>query len=133
MRLRRTRPRMTELKVERWELVEKEPAVYILASGRNGTLYIGVTSDLIGRISIHKQGLIEGFARRYGVHQLVHFEFFQTMDEAIRREKQLKKWPRAKKLELVNRCNPFWRDLYSEMSGLVDPASLPTFETSYIK
>src|SRR5918996_479440 len=107
-------------------MFEKEPAVYILASGRNGTLYVGVTSDLIGRISIHKQGLIAGFTRRHGVDQLVYFEYLATMDEAIRREKQLKKWPRAKKLALINCNNPFWRDLYGELSGLIDPASLPS-------
>jgi putative endonuclease len=98
--------------------MEKNPAIYILASRRNGTLYIGVTSDLIARISEHKQDLIDGFTKRYGVHTLVHFETFDDMDAAIRREKQLKKWPRARKLALIEASNPEWRDLYWELSGL---------------
>jgi len=102
---------------------DKEPAVYILASRRNGTLYIGVTSDFITRISEHKQDLIEGFTKRYGVHRLVHIEMFPTMDEAIAREKQLKKWSRARKIALIEEDNPDWRDLYPELSGLVDPDS----------
>jgi putative endonuclease len=101
---------------------EKQPAVYILASRRNGTLYIGVTSDLTGRISEHKQDLVEGFTKRYGVHDLVYTEFLPTMAEAIAREKQLKKYRRAEKIALVERANPAWRDLYTEYSGLVDPA-----------
>ena len=99
-------------------VMEKEPAVYILASRRNGTLYVGVTSDLVGRISEHKQSLIDGFTKRYGVHTLVHFEIFDEMEAAIRREKQLKKWPRARKLALIEVANPTWRDLYWEASGL---------------
>src|SRR5262245_50701273 len=100
---------------------DKEPAVYMLASRRNGILYIGVTSDFISRISEHKQDLIEGFTKRYGVHRLVHIEFFETMNEAIAREKQLKKWSRARKIALIEQSNPDWRDLYLELSGLVDP------------
>ncbi len=80
-----------------------------------------MTSEIIDRISIHKQDLIEGFTKRYCVHLLVHLEFHDTMDEAIRREKQLKKWPRQRKIELIERGNPAWRDLYPEVSGLVDP------------
>ncbi len=101
--------------------MDKQPAIYILASQRNGTLYIGVTSDLIGRISEHKQGLLGGFTERYGVKLLVHFELFDTMDTAIRREKQLKKWLRRQKLELIEKHNPGWRDLYTEVSGLTPP------------
>lgn len=101
------------------------PCVYILASGRNGTLYIGVTSDIVDRISTHKQGLIDGFSKRYGVHILVHVEHFDTMDVAIAREKQLKKWSRARKVALIERKNPGWCDLYSEVSGLIDPGSVP--------
>ncbi len=101
--------------------MEKHPTVYILASKRNGTLYIGVTSDFIGRISTHKQDLIDGFTKRYGVHRLVHLENHQSMIEAIRREKQLKGWRRSWKIDLIEQGNPDWRDLYSELSGLTDP------------
>src|SRR5262249_46286551 len=104
---------------------EKFPAIYILASRRNGTLYIGVTSDLINRISIHKQDIVEGFTKRYGVHLRVYYEYFDTMEEAIRREKQLKKWRRRDKVALIEKHNPGWRDLYTEVSGLVDPNSIP--------
>ncbi len=95
----------------------KHPAVYILASKRNGTLYIGVTSDLAGRISIHKQDIIDGFTKRYGVHILVHYEFYDTMPEAIAREKQLKKFLRAKKIALIETRNPGWHDLYEEIQN----------------
>ncbi len=95
----------------------KHPAVYILASKRNGTLYIGVTSDLAGRISIHKQDLIDGFTKRYGVHVLVYYEFCDTMPEAIAREKQLKKFLRAKKIALIEARNPGWHDLYEEIQN----------------
>ena len=84
-----------------------------------------MTSDLDTRISVHKQYLIPGFSKRYGVHLLVHAERFETMPEAIKREKQLKKWSRARKIALIETNNPSWRDLYSELSGLVDPASIP--------
>ncbi len=95
----------------------KHPAVYILASKRNGTLYIGVTSDLAGRISIHMQDLVGGFTKRYGVHILVYYEFFDTMPEAIAREKQLKKFLRAKKIALIEARNPSWNDLYEEIQN----------------
>jgi putative endonuclease len=111
----------------------REPAVYILASKRNGTLYIGVTSNLISRVSEHKQNLLDGFTKRYSVHRLVYFELHDDMDAAIRREKQLKKWSRIKKIELIERNNPAWRDLYWEMSGLIDtdiPASAQTPSSS---
>lgn len=97
----------------------KSPCVYILASGRNGTLYIGVTSDVVSRVSLHKQDLIDGFSKRYGVHRLVYLEHHHTMDEAIRREKQLKRWRRAWKVALIEQTNPGWNDLYGEISGLV--------------
>jgi putative endonuclease len=99
----------------------KQPAVYILASGRNETLYIGVTSDIVTRISAHKQNLIDGFTKRYNVHSLVYFEFYADMPTAIRREKQLKKWLRSQKVDLIERHNPGWRDLYGEISGLAPP------------
>jgi putative endonuclease len=100
--------------------MRKDPCVYILASGRNGTLYIGVTSDLEGRVSEHKQDLIEGFTKRFAVHRLVYVETFDTMDEAIAREKQLKRWRRAWKVQLIERSNPDWTDLYWDMFGLVE-------------
>jgi putative endonuclease len=90
----------------------KQPCVYILASKRNGTLYVGVTSDLMRRIWEHKNGLIEGFTRRYGVHRLVYFQHHEIMESAIKKEKQLKRWLRAWKIALIERSNPEWRDLY---------------------
>jgi putative endonuclease len=90
----------------------KQPAVYILASKRNGTLYIGVTSNLQKRAWEHKNDLVEGFTKRYGVHRLVYYELHEDMVSAIRREKQMKKWNRAWKLELIERQNPGWRDLW---------------------
>ncbi|PTR08142.1 putative endonuclease [Nitrosospira sp. Nsp5] len=92
--------------------MERSPAVYILASKRNGTLYIGVTSNLVKRVWEHKQNLGEGFTRKYGVHTLVYFEMHDEMTEAIRREKQLKKWNRLWKIELIEKTNPDWRDLW---------------------
>lgn len=95
----------------------KRPAVYILASRRNGTLYIGVTSDLAARIAIHDQDVIDGFTKRYGVHILVHFENFDTMLQAIAREKKLKKFSRAKKIALIEASNPQWVDLYEQIQN----------------
>ena len=95
--------------------MEKQPAVYLLASQRNGTLYIGVTSDLIQRIWQHKENLVEGFSQAYGCHTLVYFEQHLTMADAILREKQLKKWNRAWKIALIEKDNPTWRDLWPEI------------------
>ena len=92
--------------------VNKQPAVYILASKKNGTLYIGVTSDLVKRIWEHKNNLVEGFTSRYGVHDLVWYELHETMECAIEREKRLKEWKRVWKLELIETSNPDWHDLY---------------------
>ena len=92
--------------------MRKDPCVYILASGRNGTLYIGVTSDLVGRMSLHIQNLLPGFTAKHCVHQLVYYEMHTTMDEAIRREKQLKKWNREWKIRLIEGANPEWSDLF---------------------
>ena len=89
-----------------------QPAVYILASQRNGTLYIGVTSHLVQRIWQHKNDLIEGFTEKYGVYGLVYFELLDDMPSAITREKQLKKWNRAWKLALIEKQNPTWQDLW---------------------
>jgi putative endonuclease len=88
-----------------------QPAVYLLATKRNGMLYVGVTSNLLGRIHHHRLGAVRGFAREYGVKLLVWFEPHATMDSAITREKRIKKWNRAWKLELIESANPEWRDL----------------------
>lgn len=93
----------------------KQPAVYILASKRNGTLYIGVTSDLVKRVWEHTNDLVEGFTRRYAVHRLVYFELHETMLAAIQREKQLKKWNRTWKIELIEKLNPQWKDLFPDL------------------
>jgi putative endonuclease len=97
-------------------MIQKRPCVYILASRRNGTLYIGVTSDLVLRVWQHQSNATAGFVQEYGVHRLVFAEFHDTMEAAILREKQLKKWRRAWKLELIERHNPQWRDLYDELA-----------------
>lgn len=94
----------------------KQPCVYILASKRNGTLYIGVTSKLIKRIWEHKNDLVPGFTQRYRVHYLVYFEQAADMLSAIAREKQLKKWNRQWKLNLIEQTNPGWTDLYTSLS-----------------
>jgi putative endonuclease len=91
--------------------------VYILASRRNGTLYIGVTADLPARMVQHRAGKGSGFAARYGVARLVHAEHFERIEEAIAREKALKKWRRAWKLELIERGNPEWDDLFDHIVG----------------
>jgi putative endonuclease len=93
----------------------KRPCVYILASRRNGTLYVGVTSGLARRVSEHRSGVVEGFTRDYGVRKLVFAEFRGTMEDAIVREKRIKRWLRAWKLELIEQHNPQWRDLYDEL------------------
>lgn len=86
--------------------------VYLLASGRNGTLYVGVTSDLIKRIYEHKAKAVEGFTSRYNVDNLVWFEQSDSIESAIKREKQIKEWKRAWKIELIEKVNPYWNDLY---------------------
>jgi len=92
-----------------------QPCVYILASKKNGTLYVGVTSDLIKRVWQHKNDFIEGFTSRHGVHRLVWYEVHETMESAITREKALKAWKRAWKLELIEKLNPNWNDLYEKL------------------
>ena len=92
--------------------VNKQPAVYILASKRNGTLYIGVTSDLVKRIWEHNNNMVEGFTKRYNVHRLVWYELHDSMQSTIIREKRLKDWKRKWKLELIESSNPKWQDLY---------------------
>ncbi|OPL12792.1 MAG: hypothetical protein AVO39_03770 [delta proteobacterium MLS_D] len=95
--------------------MERLPAVYMLASKRNGTLYTGVTSNLAKRVCEHKNGLAEGFTKRYSVHLLVWFEIHETMESAIVREKQIKEWKRAWKLKLIESANPDWEDLYQRI------------------
>ncbi len=95
--------------------VMKDYYVYILASKRNGTLYIGVTNDIIKRVHQHKNGFIPGFTSKYGVHELVYYERFTDIRHAIQREKHLKKWNRRWKLELIEKVNPDWKDLYSDL------------------
>ncbi|HEY8618392.1 GIY-YIG nuclease family protein [Phenylobacterium sp.] len=90
-------------------------AVYIMASGRNGTLYIGHTDSLSRRVYEHQEGLRQGFTSRYGVKTLVHYEYFETRDGAFTRERAMKKWRRAWKIELIERFNPGWRDLAEEL------------------
>ncbi|MGA2173062.1 MAG: GIY-YIG nuclease family protein [Sedimentisphaerales bacterium] len=86
--------------------------VYILASKRNGTLYIGVTNNLLKRVDEHKNNLIPGFTNKYGVHNLVYYERYNDIYDAIAREKRMKKWKREWKMELIEKSNPEWRDLY---------------------
>lgn len=93
----------------------KQPCVYLLASKRNGTLYVGVTSDLIQRVWQHKNDFADGFTRRYEVHTLVWYEECGTMDSAIAREKAIKEWKRAWKIRLIEDRNPEWKDLYGEL------------------
>ena len=92
----------------------KAPCVYILANKPNGTLYIGVTSNLVQRVWQHKNDLVEGFTKRYGVHRLVWYEAHESMESAITREKMLKRWKRAWKIRLIQEANPKWSDLYDE-------------------
>jgi putative endonuclease len=96
-------------------LVRRNPCLYILASQRNGTLYVGVTSDLARRIADHRSNAVAGFVRTYGVYRPVYVEFHASMADAITREKRMKKWRRAWKLELIEGENPQWRDLASDL------------------
>jgi len=93
----------------------KQPCVYLLASRRSGTLYVGVTSDLVQRVWQHKNNLVEGFTKRYGVHRLVWYELHANMHSAIAREKAIKVWKGAWKVQLIENSNPDWRDLYEEL------------------
>jgi putative endonuclease len=94
----------------------KFPCVYVLASRRNGTLYVGVTSDLIRRVWQHKNNLAGGFTKEYGVHMLVWHECHETMESAIKREKNIKKWNRRWKLALIEKSNPNWKDLFNDLT-----------------
>jgi putative endonuclease len=93
-------------------MMDKQYYVYLLASKRSGTLYIGVTSGLIRRVFEHKNDLIEGFTKKYRIHNLVYFETTDDVNSAIKREKQLKKWKRSWKIELIEKNNHSWQDLY---------------------
>jgi len=95
--------------------MEKQPCVYMLSNGKNGTLYIGVTSDILQRIWQHKNEVVPGFTERYHVHDLVWYEFHTTMESAIWREKNLKDWNRVWKKRLIQKMNPEWRDLYQDL------------------
>ena len=95
--------------------MKKQPAVYVLASKRNGTIYVGVTSNLVKRIWEHKNNLVEGFTKKYKVHCLVWYELHDTMESAIISEKRLKGWHRKWKLRLIEERNPGWQDLYEKI------------------
>ena len=95
----------------------KQYYVYILANRKNGTLYIGVTNDVVKRVYEHKNNLVEGFTKKYGVHTLVYYEQHDNPDNAIAREKRMKKWRRAWKIELIETDNPDWKDLYNDIVG----------------
>ena len=95
----------------------KQPCVYILASKKKGTLYVGVTSDLARRIWEHRNELVEGFTQQYGVHRLVYVEPHISMEDAILREKRIKKWKRDWKIRLIEEGNPEWRDLFETLNA----------------
>jgi putative endonuclease len=100
------------------DFMKKEPAVYILANRQRGVLYVGVTSNLIQRVWQHKHKIYKGFTAKYNVDQLVYYEFYASMIDAIRREKQLKHGSRVSKIELIERMNSEWRDLYFILTSL---------------
>ena len=95
-----------------------QPAIYILTNKQNGTLYVGVTTDLVRRVWQHRNGLLSGFASKYGCYRLVYFERFEIIDDAIAREKLLKGGSRQKKIDLIKSLNPQWRDLFAEICGV---------------
>jgi putative endonuclease len=112
---RTSSPRKRGPRASDGQIVDKQPCVYIMASQRNGTLYVGVTSNIVRRAWEHRTDFVDGFTRDYGVHRLVFFEFHHPMEEAILREKRIKKWRRRWKLELIERSNPQWCDLYDDL------------------
>jgi len=96
-------------------MINKNYYVYILASKRNGTLYVGVTSDLMKRVYEHKSNLVDGFTKKYSIHHLVYYEETSDINSAIEREKRLKKWNRKWKIELIEKLNPNWDDLSKKL------------------
>ncbi|MGF1550547.1 MAG: GIY-YIG nuclease family protein [Sphingomonadaceae bacterium] len=104
--------------------MERNPAVYIMASGFHGTLYVGVTSDLLKRVAEHREGMLPGFTQRYGIKRLVWFEMHGGMEQAILQEKRLKRWRREWKYELIAKNNPTWRDLAEDFG--FDPLPRPS-------
>ena len=96
-------------------MIEKTPCVYILANKQNGTLYTGVTSHLQKRLQEHQSGIVPGFTNKYHIHRLVYYELYEDMYTALSREKQIKGGSRKKKLELIEKDNPLWRDLSNEL------------------
>jgi putative endonuclease len=96
-------------------MLTRSYAVYLLASRPRGTLYVGVSNDLVRRVTEHREDLIEGFTKKYGVKALVWYELTESIESAIVREKQIKKWNRAWKIELIEKANPGWRDLYPDI------------------
>ena len=96
-------------------MIAMEPAVYILASKTHGTLYIGVTSNLAKRVWEHRNDFVDGFTKKYGVHRLVYYEYYSEMNEALLREKQMKKWRRGWKVNLIEEHNPHWEDLFEHL------------------
>ena len=115
-------------------MIERTPCVYILANRYNGTIYVGVTSNLLGRIMQHRAGTFAGHTKKYAIHRLVYFEVAETMDAAIAREKQLKRYRREWKRNLIERQNPEWNDLAvgfgleplaASPGGAVDPGTRP--------
>lgn len=95
--------------------MERQPCVYLLASKRNGTLYVGMTSNLVRRVWEHKQHLVEGFTQKHGVHRLVWYEGHDTIVSAISREKAIKNWRRSWKIKIIEQMNPRWRDLFDDL------------------
>ena len=107
--------------------MEKQPCVYLLASRRLGTLYVGLTSNLLKRVDEHRNEMVEGFTKRFGVHDLVWFEVHESMESAMTREKPIKKWSRKAKIDLIEKRNPEWRDLWSDLTS---PSLEPGFRRS---
>ncbi len=108
-------PRRRESIVERIIIMIKQYYVYILANKKNGTIYIGVTNNLKRRVGEHKEDIIEGFTKKYRIHNLVYFESYNDIKDALTREKRLKKWNRKWKIKLIEEMNPDWCDLYNDL------------------
>lgn len=102
---------------------ETQYFVYILAKARNSTFYVGVTNDLLRRVYEHKEGIIAGFTKKYGIKMLVYYEVHRDIKEAIRREKAIKRWTRSFKMNAIERMNPNWKDLYYELVGAEMPGA----------